>query len=414
MGPPNAILAINSLDRYITSAPTIVYSNFEASWANGVNTLTLGNVNFGYPIVGATIVATAYGLPQCKITAIILPPGPPSPQVDTIITISTMTTGASGGFQEVLQISEKNNAASPVSVALRALYYNTLTFVARGDPRNNTNPQYCYNFSIQSPNALIQGYISSIIVSQIQLQYNIPTINANLNDSLIIGAVGTFVRLTIPFGFYWPDELAAVVQKLCNDNPTLAPLNIGVTFVPRTGFVFASGSTEFSFPSADVLLAYTQTIPGAYPNDYNNYLKTYRVFGIAFGNDILAKEQVSVDYPNFLYTPYIDIYSDKLTNYQNVKDTNTSISKLKGMVARIYVSGTGQNQTFGSLSAIGSAAFVMTADLNSPKVIRWTPDEAPPSLDFQLYDQYGDFIPGSEFGFNTEFQMTLLCIEGRN
>ena len=60
------------------------------------------------------------------------------------------------------------------------------------------------------------------------------------------------------------------------------------------------------------------------------------------------------------------------------------------------------------------------------KIIRWSPDEAVPSLDFQLRDQYGDLIytsfnnenqdlpepnPLPESVFYTEFQMTLLCIE---
>ena len=34
----------------------------------------------------------------------------------------------------------------------------------------------------------------------------------------------------------------------------------------------------------------------------------------------------------------------------------------------------------------------MTADLNNCKVIKWTPDVAVPSIDFQLYDQYSDLI----------------------
>jgi hypothetical protein len=137
------------------------------------------------------------------------------------------------------------------------------------------------------------------------------------------------------------------------------------------------------------------------------------------GPPFTATTQTSFDYPNFLYTPYIDIYSDVLTNYQNVKDTNTTVNKPKGMVARVYLSGTGNVQTTGSLVALGSAPFVMTADLNSPKIIRWSPDVAVPSVDFQLLDQYGEFIPGgvnpntgASLGFNTEFQMTLLCIEG--
>ena len=70
--------------------------------------------------------------------------------------------------------------------------------------------------------------------------------------------------------------------------------------------------------------------------------------------------------------------------------------------------------------ALGSKPFVLTYDLNSPKIINWTPDSAVNSLDFQLRDCYGDLLftniqaltPGNPVEqWNTEFQMTLLCIE---
>jgi hypothetical protein len=121
--------------------------------------------------------------------------------------------------------------------------------------------------------------------------------------------------------------------------------------------------------------------------------------------------QISYEYPNFLYTPYIDIYSDVLTNYQNIKDNNTSIAKPKGLIARILLSGVGNPQFTTETSALGCTPFVMTADLNSPKVIRWSPDVAVPSIDFQLIDCYGNFIPGDVERYPTEFQMTLLCVE---
>jgi hypothetical protein len=58
--------------------------------------------------------------------------------------------------------------------------------------------------------------------------------------------------------------------------------------------------------------------------------------------------------------------------------------------------------------------------LNTPKVIKWTPDTAINSIDFQMRDCYGDLLwtadlepafPYTGETFNTEFQMTLLCVE---
>jgi hypothetical protein len=74
-------------------------------------------------------------------------------------------------------------------------------------------------------------------------------------------------------------------------------------------------------------------------------------------------------------------------------------------------------------SSLGSSPFVLTYDLNNPKVINWSRDTAINSLDFQVRDCYGELLfcslPSSGLvesylgeAFNTEFQMTLLCIEG--
>ena len=176
-----------------------------------------------------------------------------------------------------------------------------------------------------------------------------------------------------------------------------------VTFLPRDGFQFVS----------------TANIPFYFPDPSNRtnstvIYKTYRLLGMTIANSLPAVNQTSFDYPIFLYTPYIDFYSDILTNYQTIKDTNTSVAKPKGLVARLYVSGVGQNQITNGTSALGTAPFIMTADLNSPKVIKWSPDVAVPSIDFQLLDQYGDLIPGAPEGFSTEFQITFLCLEGRD
>jgi hypothetical protein len=179
-------------------------------------------------------------------------------------------------------------------------------------------------------------------------------------------------------------------------------------------------------------------------------LRAYKVFGFTAANTNPRLTQLSSTTPVFLYTPYIDIYSDNLTNYQRLKDTDSSTSRRKGLIARMYLSGVGNPQTsYGKTKdqvysvaldnsngetltgnfataitdsdSLGSAPFFLTYDLNSPKVIKWTVDSAVNSLDFQMRDCYGDLVwtnspafivPGySGETFNTEFQMTLLCVE---
>jgi hypothetical protein len=237
------------------------------------------------------------------------------------------------------------------------------------------------------------------------------------NDRFFVG-IGTFPSVTIhpvtiPYGYYDPTELAAALQTLINAVPALASLNMVVVYDPKNGFRF-NASALFFFPDLNQI----EDNPGETPQSLANALKAYRLLGMNYqnslGNDLIGKlEQISQVFPNFLFTPYIDFYSDVLTNYQNVKDTNTSVAKPKGLIARVYLSGNGNLQSQSATTALGSEPFVVTADMNSPKIIRWTPDVAVPSIDFQLRDCYGDLIPTTPTteSLSTEFQMTLLCVE---
>ena len=457
----NAILAINSLDRYITSQVE-KFIAFNATWASGATTLTWVSGS-NTPLLGA--IANFYTAVGIQAETIITDWNPTT----NIITIDRPTTLA---------------AAAPTQVVWKYTYqtsqYNNslLRLWQRGTPYSN-------NFTLQSQTNYIYGYINKIIVSQIQLQYNVPTVNLNLNNTFyivdtefansfnatwasgattltwvsgttpIVGAVcngftgvgiqdGTILtnwnsatntvtidtpttlaaavstllswtssklyQIVIPFGFYWPDELAAALQQLIRASTLFTTMT--VVFNSKRGFVFAAAApylNNFYFPDPDEL-AEVWNVNSIL---ITNVLKTYRLLGITFENSVLfpATTQNSEDYPNFLYTPYIDIYSDSLTNYQTVKDTNTTIANQKGLIARLYISGTGGIQDVENQSALGSRAFTMTADLNSPKIIEWTPDVTVTQIDIQIKDQYGDLLPGVEQGFQTEFQMTLLCAE---
>jgi hypothetical protein len=298
-------------------------------------------------------------------------------------------------------------AAEPQQNALIGAYLRT------PNPPSN-------NFTIQSPGALIYGYIDRIVVSQIQVQCNIPTIIPGRNDIFFIGLNSTNViyEVFIPYGFYVPEELAAMLQSQIAAVPALAAAEIDVSYDPQNGFVFQSTSVpsvNFYFPDNEEIL----NTPGQTSRTVSVALKAYKVLGMTSLNSDIGPPGIDFQFsstaPNFLYTPYIDFYSDVLTNYQTIKDTNTSVAKPKGLIARVYLSGNGNVQSTTPTSALGTQPFVVTADLNSPKVIKWSKDVAVPSIDFQLLDCYGDFIPGPDvqtYYPQTEFQMTLLCVEG--
>ena len=468
---PNAILAINSLDRYIATNRT-TYGYFYANWAFQSSQLTLGfptnpDAPFGNVIIGADLSTLDPGL-----------------QPGTIVTSVSGTTWGS-----TINISRPMTNGN----ATGAYFEESVTSGQENQPFQNALEQqwkeqkpYSNDFTIQSPGALIYGYINRIVISQIQVEYNIPTVVKDMNDTFflssntygdftaatfgsgtatlqlvsgypLIGAVlenapywppGTRIRdvvgntitlsnltisfhvgplyiatdaenavtpVTMPFGFYNGDELAAMMEtQIQNLGGFWDEANITVTFDRRGGFIFTStgdNQIEFYFPSfAQIQRWYGfNTAPSS-----DQVYKAYRLIGMSRfnANGYPGSTQKSGAYPVFLYTPYIDIFSDILTNYQSTKDTNTSISKPKGLISRIYLSNTGGVQGTSATLALGVEPFIMTSDLNTPKVIRWSPDVAVPSIDFQMRDCYGDLVPGAVDGFSTEFQMTLLCIEG--
>ena len=86
----------------------------------------------------------------------------------------------------------------------------------------NRTGQPCNNFQVGGFGALIYGYIKKIQVSQIQLEYNVPTIIPGQNDEFLIR---TIIRdpyeiitslIIIPFGYFTPEELAAIMQVQVN------------------------------------------------------------------------------------------------------------------------------------------------------------------------------------------------------
>jgi len=285
---------------------------------------------------------------------------------------------------------------------------------------------YCNNFQIQSPGALIYGYMTKLIVAHVQMTYNIPTVVPGRNDSFWIYGVSTgeYYFITIPYGFYTPLELAAVLQTaiLTTDISIQAPeftVTYNITNGANGGFEFRSNNGfQFTFPN--VIVDYID-IPGLIgPDDplITSALKAYKLMGISVFNVQPGTQQVSQSALTWLYTQFIDIISETLTKYQNIKDTDTSAQKLNSIVNRVYLSQGTPNQL--ANIPLGSSPFTVVQDMNSPKVIRWNRDEAVNSLDFQLRDQYGDLIFFSNFQnnqfeqtfYNTEFQMTVLCTEG--
>ena len=326
----------------------------------------------------------------------------------------------------------------------------------------NLTGQPCNNFQVGGFGSLIYGYIKYIAVSQTQLTYNVPTIIPGQNDTFLIvatnGAGTQFAtaEITIPFGYYTPEELTAVLTILIKDsninaimggNATTPGINVAYDET-YNAFQFSAfdDTSSFYFPDIPTIQVYLDIIQ---PQNVTlaSVLKCYKVLGMDINNSFFSSSQVSNTQINFLYTPYVDIFSTALTKYQKVKDNTTNNISDSTLVARVYLSGGGNPVNTGGEKAnnfypalpnpnqnvapvgvpitnmaypLGSRPFIVVQDCNTPKVIRWSRDETVYALDFQLRDQYGDLL-FSQFinpetsvlnAYYTEFQMTLMCVEG--
>lgn len=313
------------------------------------------------------------------------------------------------------------------------------------DPNINT----CATFTIENPGALINGYMKKLTVSQIQVDYRIPTIT-DRNDTIVIYHQGTdtFAIINIPIGFYTPLELAAVLQVLIgnepgfenfrcnlsyfNEQPTVQGADTSGTIQDPAGnlvYKVELSSTEFPITRTSLFCDnYQSAQPGwtfvnpvdvpvyaTNPTLRQNIFRTYRTLGITRQQCLVPDGTFGYDeiylYPlQLLYTPYVDIQSFALTQYQTIKDTDTSTAKKAGLIARIYLSGTAGPESLTPTGGIGTTPFWMTADLNNCKVIEWTRDVNVTNLDFRLFDQYGEPIYWTP-EFATEFQLSLLVSE---
>ena len=123
-----------------------------------------------------------------------------------------------------------------------------------------------------------------------------------------------------------------------------------------------------------------------------------------------------------------------------VKDSETSWSPDTSVITRIYLTNQGtitspsvlykeitgsaptQQITFDEF-AVGSRPFILNYTPNTPKNIKWSPDQAVVDFDIRVVDEYGDVVPWNLFTQNTilgqptnfqeffEFQLTVLCSE---
>lgn len=251
---------------------------------------------------------------------------------------------------------------------------------------------------------VLYGYFTRLAITQIQFFWNLPTIITGYNDTfdyMISGGISSGGSVTIPQGYYTTATLASAIQTAINaQSPSDA---IRCTYDTLNG--------AFSLTS---LNAATNIAPNAVASNVNSKTRFLSTVGfINTGSLALAKPYIGTT-PTMYATRFVDIASAYLTKYQRVKDNTTLKSPtISNIIARVYATAPNTRTTFEDASPQGSTPFVVCIDYNTPKYIKWSPEEALGNFDLTLYDEFGSVLPFDlkNYRYGCEYQLTILASE---
>ena len=287
-----------------------------------------------------------------------------------------------------------------------------LKYMAGDDPSAS-------NFTIQRNTPLLNGYFTRLAITQVQFEYNLPSVLTNFNDTIYLrytqgATVNQAVTVVLDAGWYNNADLAAALQA-----EIIAAL--AATGVPNPAFTVTFNkptySLTFATNNADTF-GFADVVTGLNSIEQAQYLKALQLIGVTSNQTLapLANPSVSIIVanrsPRLIYTQYVDIVSRNLTKYQRVKDADTASQKNKSyIIARVYFVAPNTVQFVdASGESFGSRPFTICVDYNTPKHIKWSPNEAVHELDFQLLDEYGDEFLWDTF-YASEFQLTIVASE---
>ena len=289
---------------------------------------------------------------------------------------------------------------------------------------------------------LMAGYFYRLTVTDANIQWNIPTINSQ-NDTFsmtnFVASSETYVTKTITLGrtFYTFTELAAILQFQIRYafTESATPMDdFLVVWGPPEAGANSSYCFNFSTEDATIQFKFNVTLPGQSNQAKTRAMfKLYHMLGITtvMTSNFNVLVSALASYPTLIYTSYVDIISNKLSQFMRVKDSETSWAPDTSVITRIYLTNQGSitaptltatgvdasgNPTEGATTtfdtyAVGSRSFILNYTPATPKYIKWDPAQALIDFDIRVVDEFGDQLPWNIEEEVFEFQLTILASE---
>jgi hypothetical protein len=262
------------------------------------------------------------------------------------------------------------------------------------------NQQPFNRFTINKGFPVQQGQIMSVKLTEVRFPYAIPNVN-EYNNMFFIQVRSTPGRVIIvPTGFYTGVSLATTINALVAlVYPGVAPV---LVYNPDGTYTW-SGATTASTDDFALLPVFSVPADPANPGAgvLNEYLTTpistpclLSVMGFNPTYEdftVMANGHNSAVAP-LIYTSYIDICSDVLTQFQDLPDASTATPNQQHVICRLYIANetsTVLQDASGNPLYPGMAPFVIHRQFYNSKVMKWNSQNSIDRVDLQLYDDAG-------------------------
>jgi hypothetical protein len=303
-------------------------------------------------------------------------------------------------YDDMKKTEEKVKTARAPSSA--HLLIDSLDRYQLGYPRSvdfGGNQTSSSSWTLQLPTYVLNGYFTRLSVTQIQFEWNIPTIVSGYNDQLTCSVTSGIYTIQLVEGWYTPTTLATAITT---EFAALTPpptQTITCTYSPTFGAFVLSASA-----GAVGITSVTSVRNGR--------------FGITSG--LLQGSERSTDGlntigspPTMLATRFIDIRSSYLTKNQRVKDVTTLPGNIvTDVIARVYAvaPNTSIPAVANTVGAMFSSPWIMNISYPVPKYIRWNMTEPISNFTLELLDDGGNTLPWTQ-GIGCEYSLTMIASE---
>jgi hypothetical protein len=264
-------------------------------------------------------------------------------------------------------------------------------------------PKTSANWILNKQYNILNGYFTRLAITQLNINWNLPTIVEGKNDIFNIifedDGVETDISILIPEGFYSGAELADEIETLVKAHPDYDNLWLfNVVYGAGNFNFFVANTYEIVFTPQDLVPPVT-----AQEIAIN---RLYATIGINIDNFDFAVTQVGGPAP-MVYTRWLDIISSRLTQFQRVKDASTQPqTATTDIIARVYASPPNVLCNGDSFSLPWNT----TIDYNTPKHIKWEVNQAVNNFDIQVYDEWNELMYWTP-QYATEYNFTFLASE---